>query len=214
VVCFPLPALSEQQQHAAETPPCSWCAGWDLNEVYVHLHLLCCTFSVKLRGSHGPKYMHICSTDGLGWMGVQLWRSEWQHSIHWGSTPPKQAFTRDPEGPRQVTPKLSCSPLQASLSLSLGHTALLQAEKGLHMELSRCHYPLLLPSTADCMRQVQHFDHKTSTTTVVYFSLPLKQLTTPGKSSVLFGCGLLFLVLSKVQQKATLLPGLLQFTYF
>jgi len=114
VVCFPLPALSEQQQHAAETPPCSWCAGWDLNEVYVHLHLLCCTFSVKLRGSHGPKYMHICSTDGLGWMGVQLWRSEWQHSIHWGSTPPKQAFTRDPEGPRQVTPKLSCSPLQAT----------------------------------------------------------------------------------------------------
>lgn len=110
VVCFPLPALREQQQHAAETPPCSWCAGWDLNEVYVHLHLLCCTFSVKLRGSHGPKYMHICSTDGLGWMGVQLWRSEWQHSIHWGSTPPKQAFTRDPEGPRQVTPKLSCSP--------------------------------------------------------------------------------------------------------
>lgn len=96
-------------------------------------------------------YLH-----GLGWMGVQLWRTEWLPN------PIKtQAFTRVPEGPRQVTPKLSCSLYWHSSSCPWG------THPG---GLTRCHNPPLplLSSTADCTRGVQHFDHKTPTTSGLF----------------------------------------------
>lgn len=98
-------------------------------------------------------YLH-----GLGWMGVQLWRTEWLPN------PIKtQAFTRVPEGPRQVTPKLSCSLYWHSSSCPWG------THPG---GLTRCHNPPLplLSSTADCTRGVQHFDHKTPTTSGLFLS--------------------------------------------
>lgn len=192
MVCFPLPALREQQQHAAETPPCSCCAGWDLNEVYVHLHLLCCRFSGKLRGPYGPKYRHIC----MGW-GGWVCNSGAQNGCptHWGPTPPKQqAFTRVPKGPRQVTPKLSRSPYRHSSSCPWGTHS--QGDSPAAITHCPHSYPAL--QTARDKFNILTTKHQPQ---AVYFSLPLKELTNQENFLSFLAVGFFSLFCSKCNRR-------------
>lgn len=131
---------------------------------------------------------------GLGWMGVQLWSTEWLPNTL-GSNPTKtQAFTRVSKGPRQVTPKLSRSPYRHSSSCPWGTHS--QGDSPAAITHCPHSYPAL--QTARDKFNILTTKHQPQ---AVYFSLPLKELTNQENFLSFLAVGFFSLFCSKCNRR-------------